>query len=779
MPNFLPPIVVGPLSTENKYVKVETHQPGTTLKIISNGANVIGEKPNADGGKDIVMLDMPLVAGMAITATQEDPGGGAASNPTPEPVIVWSVPSPLGEGRIEGPIYHCVEFLHISGLFPGAKFEIHQTRFFGDPIRPESLVGHGDTYNGFADVTLTRGINRSLPLILRQAAGMETSNATHPYPIYLLPLKELPTLIINEALECGYYVDVEGTFNGITVNITRQRDKKVKNLSGVGWDGHTRFWVSEEFQVLDIVSAGQVAYGQCNIKPSQASSMYEVQKRDISRPKIDPPVCRDAQKIYLTDIEPGAQFTVYAYIPTKDGEVTQQIGIGTFAKEDPRPYIYINPIGSLPNELQKEAPRIGVVQTVCGKNSRESIQVKMEPLGAAIVPAFSDVLYECACVVRVKNVRPGSIVSIHSQMHGGNHRAQPEGGRIGDAHAKEDEVCVPVHSGLIEGDTVWAYVSGCQKNASISTAASVVPWTGRMQSMIVEPVYPSDTTISLSSLVTGARLLIDIVGVGHPAGRRVLEYFACGPEMKVYVGQLFDDDRITVYQSLCNNNARENQSNTVIVEAGQINASIVPALAYYNENNTILVQATDPRRGDVLVGGEVLFDGSTVGQTNREFGWRPATLGIVNVLVNAPGYESWNGILRVGRRVTGGGFPRRGGAPPNEQQRPMYTYTCSTYEGGASFSVSGTGFPPKSLVTIRPHVSGIYRVPNPSRYRMCGNVHPDDHSFGPFQVDSEGEFNETISVRFDCLPGCSIRIFVDNNKAFSIVHPEGPNCNCG
>jgi hypothetical protein len=52
MPDFLPPKVIGELSVLNTYAIADNHQPGTTIKLLINGATKIGTKTGAAGGRD-------------------------------------------------------------------------------------------------------------------------------------------------------------------------------------------------------------------------------------------------------------------------------------------------------------------------------------------------------------------------------------------------------------------------------------------------------------------------------------------------------------------------------------------------------------------------------------------------------------------------------------------------------------------------------------------------------------------------------------------------------
>ena len=204
MPDYNPPSVVGGLSTLNSYVIVENQLPMTTLRIWANGSTPIGQKIGATGGRDQVPIDaafLPLTVGTSVTATQEDLGG-TPSNPS-KPELVRAVPDvtkdkdALAHAYFQETVYRCVDFLRISGLEPGAKFEVYQ------PLG--SRIADGETYNGPAD-KVTDTVVDADPLMLRQLAGSAAGDTKYPMPIVAVPMltgEKLPVLTIEEAVDCG------------------------------------------------------------------------------------------------------------------------------------------------------------------------------------------------------------------------------------------------------------------------------------------------------------------------------------------------------------------------------------------------------------------------------------------------------------------------------------------------------------------------------------------------------------------------------------------------
>jgi hypothetical protein len=794
MPDFLPPKVVGEISTLNTYVIVENHLAGTTLKVWANGVKVIGTKTGAAGGHDQITIDpsfLPLTQGMAVTATQEDPGG-PPSNPSPDPVIVQSVPNPLNQAQFDGTVYRCVDYLGTFGLTPGAKFEVHQPGASG--IGPGSLIGKGETYNGPAEAVLTTPVSDANPLILRQIAGPLTSDAQYPMPIVPVPLvpdQKLPRISIVEALDCGYYTDFAGTINGVKTKITRHRGSSSVNFVGYGSDVQTRFWVSNPFRAGDVVTALQSMAPRCEIKQSDPSDKYQVQDRLIHAPLIVPPVCLDALELELLNIEPGAEYSVYAIYKTVSGDKQRLIGKGRFPVKDPDPTIPINRVELDPDQLPGTVPSLVINQTACGWASPFSPAVPMEPLGAPTNPKLPERLFACAVYVRVTNVRPGSWVSVHSKLHGGKLTGIPGeflGGRIGRAKAGGQEVSVHVPSGLISGDTVWACATGCQDPSSHSGPASVEPPPSLLQAHIVDPVYPIDKTITVQKLTTGARVITRVLGAKHPGGQKLYTSYAWAPEIPVYVGDVFLDDKITVFQSLCHSNATENQGNTASVILGTMDVSIAPTSTLLGATTNFMCNTTDPARNKALVAGDVLFNGTKVGLTNTAFAWTaPGSGSSAAVQVIAAGYKTWSGSIALTVPLppsppSGGGVSSGGGTETGSKKPASYSYTCEPLTGGVKFTVTGLNFPtlPGTNVTITPQFDGIFTAFGKSN--ICGIDAPSGSNgpFGPFPVDATGKFTATVTVVFGCQPTCSVRLFVSCNKLMpgQITDPGGPYCKC-
>lgn len=781
------PKLVGEVSTLNTYVVVENHLPGTTLKILSDGTTLIGTKTNSIGGRDQVIIDppfLPLTEGASLTATQEE-SGGPPSYPSLPIKVKRAVPS---HGRFDGIIYRCVDFVRVSGLTEGSAFEVHEAPASG--TSPASRIGQGTTYNGWADVSLTRPVSNSMPLTLRQIVGPANDFSTYPIPIIPVPVTvpgKLPRLTIFEASDCGWFARIAGTITGVEVEISRVRDGSIAAFVGRGWDGETQFWLPDPFRADDLVTSDQQMLPRCEMENSDESNKYRVMPRVIYPPLIVGPVCLDADELELMNVEPGAGYAVYAIFKTASGDKQRVVGRGQFPvpldvpdrTTGMNPTILINRVGNDPEQLPNTVPSLFITQTACSWTSSSSPPVEMQPLGAPPKPELPDKLLACGVYVRVTKVRPGSWVSLHSKHAAGDPITRPDDGRIGLGHATASEISLYVPSGLNEGDTVWARAAGCQDQPSYSDTAGVGAIQGLLQAHIIDPVYPIDHTVVVEKLIVGAQIFARVVGSKHPGGQQFHKSEAWAPEVEVFVGDVFEGDTITIFQSLCHANATENQSNTVTVTLGTMVVSIAPTEVTLGSNSTILVKAADPARGYGLVNGDVLINGTKVGSTNVAFAWAaPASGSTQAVQIQAAGYKTWSGAIALKPAQTTP--PKSGGTgsgPPPKKKMASYSYSCKSLFNGVEFTITGLDFPPGSHVTITPQYDGIFTAYGVTH--ICGEG-GSTGPFGPFMADAAGKFAATVTVYYGCQSTCSVRLFASCDKLLpsEITDPKGPYCKC-
>ena len=572
VPTLSPPIVIGPLSILNGYVIVENHEPGTALKIYADNT-LIGTKQNAAGGRDQVNLNTDLrgFEGATIRATQEDPLNAESVSPlllTPDPVTVLSVLDPLPYGQFDGTIYQCTTHIRIFGLTPGADFTVEQ------PLGNVLLTGQ--TYDGWAEGDLSQPIVGSSSLYLIQTATPSLSEpplkstSQYPVPIPQVPLlsaTKLQQLSIVDAPDCGWPVTIAGATNDVMVTVTRKRLGS-SDLTGSGYggsDGSCVVWMSEKINAGDKVSAIQSIFCE-NATGDPPQDDYNVSMRTPQAPTILPPVCLNTGKIYLSGMEPDADYKVVFNYETKTAggtnKMTVAIGSGHFAPKYPKSSVSINPI-ALPTDVVADRSTIQIQQTVCGKWSDLSVEV---PVNTKIIigppgrgPTLPEELYACAMYVRVENVTPGSWVSVHSLQEGGQVGRIPPSGEIGFTRSEGTVALVPLRRELAENDTVWAFATDCTSVGDISKTKIVHKWSKPLKPNI-DRIGPSDTKLHVRDLVTGARVFTQIEGPSRPSYRNVYNTsFAMGAEMDINVGTMSDDDVVTICQFLCPDSSKSNE----------------------------------------------------------------------------------------------------------------------------------------------------------------------------------------------------------------------------
>lgn len=776
MSTIFPPLLPGPITTESTVVVVENHKAGVTLTVRA-GTATVGIKFASDGGRDEVKLTRKLLENEEVTATAEEPGGSTSGKSNV--YKVRAIPVPLPPARFEGTLYQCVGAAMVSGIEVGATIEIHQPA--------GTVIGTATSTDGFAVVALSPGLASSKPVV-RQAVPGRHTDAT--YPAELLPVptvtgRKLPPEKITGADDCGYVVGVSGTVCGATTRISRTRSG-VTEYFGTGWDGQTNFYLPDELHAGDVLTASQDVPKQCEVIRSDESPKFDVVPGPVYPPLIVPPVCRDAEEVELLNARPGANFEIFAIIPTTTGDQRVQVGGGTFAKKDPKSRVRIDRVPPVPGATPGTTPRLEARHIACTKASDFSPAVTMEPLGAAIiVPKLLDPLFACAVYVRVGGLAPGGTVTVHSRLRGGDRIANPLGGEFGRTHIKRPEESVLVDSALLNGDEVWATVTACQGMVTTSDPQIVKTFEGKIQAIIEDPVYPTDTTVRANKLLTGCRIVAEVLGSGHPGGKKLVTSYAPAPETDVYVGQVFEGDQITVFAALCHPRVEANQSNTVVVKLGTIGVSVSPTSAYRNSSSSFIVSAKDPARGDMPVPGDVLFNGTKVAVTNATFAYATPSSGpSIAVQVTAPGYNPWTGAISLTDRPSpsgppiGGGSSSGGGASGGGTSTPTIDFTCEHDDSSVTFTVKGTGYPttPGSQVTVYHHITGIFTAFGVTH--LCGGPPGGLNNHGPYTVDATGGFTATIKVVFACNKGCEVTLSAQSNKLTSTQNAPR-SCLCG
>jgi hypothetical protein len=122
-------------------VYVSGFVPHATIKVILNGASLIGGPVAPKFGYAAITLTGPLHQGDRVTATQTV--NGVASQPS-APMVVGAMPNTLPVPVVDPPIYACGGVVPVGGLVSGVQVEVRDTS-------AGVTVGTGATPNGWGN----------------------------------------------------------------------------------------------------------------------------------------------------------------------------------------------------------------------------------------------------------------------------------------------------------------------------------------------------------------------------------------------------------------------------------------------------------------------------------------------------------------------------------------------------------------------------------------------------------------------------------------------------
>lgn len=782
MSDVLPPVVVGPLSTANSFVRIVNHRAGANLAVFGDG-KLIGSLSGARGGSDDVVLTRPLIANEGITATQDDPTTNAPASEHSSPPLVVQVLQ-LGQTRFNGRVYRCAVGAWVFGSSPGVGVEIHQP--------PGTVIARGESYNGGGGVLglLPGGaFTTATPLVVRETHGGATKDSVYPLPIAEPPLepgRQLRRVQVSEARDCSHLVRLAGTVHGAGVTVFLDRPGEAqRSFGGIGADQGLGFWVGETVKEHDILTATQMLDTQCEVVSSDPVDRAEAGPGHLGTPVIVEPLCEGARQIMILGAEAEADFEISAIFELRaGGEQRHSLGKGQFPRDNPGRPVNIGSIPIEPNRLPGSRVRLDVVQSACGRSS-QSGRAEMGKLPPSVTPEFLDPPLACAMKVRVGSVSPGTWVTIHSAMRGGDPVAQPAGGQFGEDQvpAGTTEISVALDQPLLPGDTVWARISGC--GSETRSKATGVTSAGTIRAGIREPVYAVDDFVWATNLTTGAQVFAVVRGPDHPNGEDIYSSVADGPERWIYVGNLFESDTVQLLEYLCDvpaDGLRANGSNTAMVVMGEMDVTPVASMVV-NGYFSLNVAAKDHRYGS-LVNGSVEVDGVSLGATNRVLGSKSPRRLVIAIRVRAAGYRDWIGTLTLTvyqqpsnppRSTTGPGSGGLQGTTPGLPV-PTYTYSC---DFGANdeitITVDGAGFAnPGAGVTVSPGLLGIFRTAGPTQ--SCAQLNPKPPIWHT-NIKADKTFQLVQKWTAACEPGCEVSIGVEVVGYGGITSQSG-TCSC-
>ncbi len=516
---LLPPRVIGPLSECSTGVRVQGQLTGSTIQVFANGAVVA--QGTAFGPDQIFPLNSgaSLSGGDQVTATQTI--GLDTSIPSPEPVEVQTKPPTIGPVAFVSHLNQCGRCLWLEGLVPGAKVEV---RASGGPV-----LGSGDTYDGVARL----GLNPSLAVGMvveaqQEACGMPGVVTTGP-PVDIIAekLRRLPTPTVESPLrECQRTVTISDVVHGATVTLLRSSGP---NLVACFDLSALFFGVNPPLALGETVSARQ-ELPDCNLVSADAAPVVVQDNTPVPPAGVKSPLCAGGTTVTVTGLLLGSRVRIQAN-GVDLGEAESPVN-GDFD-------FLVPPLNG--------GDAIAATQELCGEWSAPGAAVIVDPApGSLPQPVVHDPLFECAAVVRVSNLHPGTRVYVYSTF-----LAAP----IGEKQVYTTEADVSVAPLLIRGDEIFAVQRGCGLVSSKSAPVLVQAIEELPPPKVAEPLYACESGVTVVDVVPGARVDVFVNGIFRGTEK------TGGDSVFVPVSGTFAvGDSVTARQRLCDHVSQLSQA---------------------------------------------------------------------------------------------------------------------------------------------------------------------------------------------------------------------------
>lgn len=511
---LLPPTVVGPLSQCSPGVRVQGQLTGATVTIYSNGFQVGSGTANWSDQVFDLAANVTLVPGAQVTARQTV--GTEISPESPLPVVVQAKPPTLGYVGIKTHLYICGLCALLDGVVPGATIEVTVNGV---------TRGTGVAYDGSAQIGFTQATAAGEILEARQIA------CGTPGPVTTLPTPDsppaherrlAPPTVEAPLRQCQRTITVSNVLDGARVTLLQ---------SGRPQEAGNFVVDSEYFRVSPLalqesVTAAQ-AFPNCKLT-SQPSSPAVVAgpAQPVTPPTVGPDLCAGGVIVTLSGLFIGSPVKIY-----QNGA---EIGEGEAPAES---YTFQVP------PLQGGAA-ITATQELCTFWSPPSNPVIVNPQPASLpTPVIPGPLYQCASVVRVTNLHPGSTVFVWSTMlHA----------PIGSQQVHATEADIPVSPQLIgpagghPGDRIFAQEIGC--GLTVESQRVQVKAMPRLGLPTVQPTVDACMrSVTVANVVPGANVDVHVNG----AWRGSAAAGAATVEVPIIYGPLHVGDNISARQRLC------------------------------------------------------------------------------------------------------------------------------------------------------------------------------------------------------------------------------------
>lgn len=514
------PSVEGPVSECSDRVRVEGQLPGAEVEVVAAGS-IVG-RTTASSASEVVSLTTRLSAGDEVAARQSK--GGTTSSLTPDPVTVQAKPDPVGPVSFAAPVFRCAECLRVEGTVPGAGVDVEAGG---------SAIGRGEALHRGVHVRLRPNAPAGGRIEARQTACGDTG-ATVEAPLRPAAADgemegRLPAPEVHGPLQaCRRVVPVSGVLPGARVVIHRSSGPDPSFCVGRPGRWNVRLWTP--LRRGETIRASQ-ELPACNLASGRSGQVPVGPPGPVDRPGIDGPLCAGGTTVRVTGLEAGAQVEIAVDVPSGGAGPSRRTVHRGAAPEE----------GAFAFRVDPLPPRADVTarQTICGIDSAWSAQVTVHEAPEELdVPRIPGPLFECATVVRVTGLTPGTWVYVESRRLGAP---------IGWAWADGTERDVRVAPQLAEGDEIVARAVGCGEESDRSRPETVRPLEELGPPTVEEPVWDCPRPVRVSDVVPGAAVDVYVDGVWAGTG----EAGATTAQVDVPAGRLREGAPVTARQRLC------------------------------------------------------------------------------------------------------------------------------------------------------------------------------------------------------------------------------------
>ena len=513
-----PPTVVGPISPCVNSVRVQNQLKGSTVAILANGAPVGGGVATWTDQTFDLNPGVTLHPNQKITATQSL--GGPPSGPTPIPVIVQNAPTaPLGPVTFASAVVNCSNALLISGAVPGATITLTDQH---GAVRGTGVASQ----DGSVGIGIAPQLGNGEILKASQSAcGLAQAAPTLSPPPTEPPTVLPPPIVESPLYACAGSVTVSGVIPGAEVTLTRTSGPTETEAFVVS----SEYFSVPPLKPHEVLTASQ-AFPRCRpeVKGQTSAPVKVGRAQPPPAPVVIGPLCPGALSVRLTGLTVGDSVEVF-----QNGASIGEAGVSKTTTD------FFVSTKLLPNAKITARQRN---QCAHALSSVVSNTVTVNAVAApSAPPVITKPLFQCASVIRVTGIHPGSLVEVRSAMNG----------LIGFKTVYAPAADIPVAPQLVAGDSITAIQIGCG-HTSHASAAVVVQTLADLLPPVVLPITNCARSVRVSQVTPGA-----IVDVFQQVGTKEIwlaTATATLPTMNVPLGagvELTVGEALTARQRLC------------------------------------------------------------------------------------------------------------------------------------------------------------------------------------------------------------------------------------